>query len=89
MKSGHHQLAHRKGFDFLSTQPIFKIVRQVGLIASEAVRIGKKTRRGHLAYEGISDVRSIIGDNDDAEESVTSVNCAVSICDVNNEQDRV
>ena len=55
----------------------------------KAVRIGKRTRRGQRACARITEVRSIIGCKNDIEEIVASVNCAVRICEVNEEQEHV
>ena len=51
------------------------------------MRISKRTKRGHLAYAGITDVRSSY--EEDVGDSVVSLSCAVSICEVNNEQEHV
>ena len=63
------------------------LVRQVRLITCKTVRISKRTRRGHLAYAAITDVRSSY--EEDIGDSVVSLSCAVSICEVNNEQEHV
>ena len=42
-----------------------------------------------LLYTRSTDVQSIFGSKHGVEESVTSVNCAGSICEVNNEQEEV
>ena len=42
----------------------------------------KGPRRGHFTSAGITDVRSIFGHKGGVEERVTSVNSAVSICEV-------
>ena len=58
VKSVHNQLAHRKSFIF---RPRFQmlIVRRVGLITCEAVRIGKTDQTCYFPSAGITDVRSI------------------------------
>ena len=48
----------------------------------KAVRFGKKTRRGHFAHAGITDVRSTIVGEDEFEESVTRVNGAIVMYEV-------
>ena len=88
MYSVHNQPEPRESFDFLSTPPHLFFC-QVGLITCKTVCIGKRTRLGHLTSAGISDVQSIFGSEDGVEESVTSVNGAVNICEVNDKPERV
>ena len=47
------------------------------------------TRRGHSILAGITDVCSMIGNEDDVEESVTSENCAACICEANGKPEQV
>ena len=59
------------------------------LCECEAVRIDRRTRLGPFASARIAEVRSIIGGEDDVEESVASVHCAVSICEVKDKPEQV
>ena len=53
--------------DFRPRSPML-IVCQIGLTTCKAVRIGKRTRRGHLAEVGITDALNF-GNDEDIEES--------------------
>ena len=46
------------------------------------VCVDKRTRRGHFTSAGNAAVRSVFGGKDGVEENVTSVNRAVSICEM-------
>ena len=59
------------------------------LCECEAVRIVKKTRRSHFASARITEVRSIIGGEDDVEQSAANVDCAVCICEVKDKPKQV
>ena len=55
----------------------------------KAVCIGKGTTRGHFTAAGITDVRSISENKNGVGENASSVNCAVSICEVKGKPDQV
>ena len=55
----------------------------------KAARIGRSTRRCHFAVAGITDVQSVFVGKDGVEESVTSVHCAVGICEVEGNPQKV
>ena len=65
------------------------MVCQVGLTTCKTVCIGKMTRRGRSALAAIIGVRFIKGGSGDVDESVASVNCTVSIGEVNDEPEEV
>ena len=50
-------------------------------LTCSTVCIGQKTTRGHYTSAKISDVRTISGCKNGVEESVTSANCAVGMCE--------
>ena len=64
-------------------------VRAQQQASCKAVRIGKRTRRGHFSSAGITDVHSFSGHMDGVEWCVTNVNGATNICEVSNEQEKV
>ena len=89
MKSVHDHLAPWKGVDFPSTQANVDCSSSWAHNLSGRAFRQKWHRHGHFTSAGITDVRSIVGSEDDIEECVTSVNCAIGIFELNNKPEQV
>ena len=55
----------------------------------KTVCVGKRTRRGHFATVRNSDVQLIVVDKNSVQVSVANVHCAVRICEVHDNPERV